>query len=207
MLACVLASLGLLATGCATAEPIESVSIEPAGYNHAFDEAVSVARANGLVASVRDRRLGVIEAGPDIAPSLLEPWRPTESLGRRVEQTIAFERRRARFEFSPAGEPSAAPADDPKGPDVLGIEQPGVDRTDHPGPLRLKVRVYVERAHVPGVRAGTWARGRMPTTQVIDPETGEPLPGAFWTPVARDEAFEQRLLGQLAGRLETPPDA
>ncbi|MCP3905807.1 MAG: hypothetical protein GY715_19445, partial [Planctomycetes bacterium] len=166
-------------------------------------------------ASVRDRRRGVIEAGPDIAPSLLEPWRPTESLGRRVEQTIAFERRRARFEFAPIEAEAEAEGEiegDLEGPDVLGIEHPGVDRTRHGGPLRLRVRVYVEQAHVPGVRAGTWARGRLPRAKVIDPETGEPLP-SFWTPVSRDRAFEQRLLGQIAVRYRdlaqddtTPPD-
>jgi len=206
MLACVLAILALLVGGCATAEPIHAISIESDSYHDAFDEAVSVARDNGLAASVRDRRRGVIEAGPDIAPSLLEPWRPTESMGRRVEQTIAFERRRARFEFAPIAEAVPEADDGLQGPDVLGIEQPGVDRTVHRGPLRLKVRVYVEQSHVPGVRAGTWARGRLPASQVIDPETGQPLP-QFWTPVSRDKAFEQRLLGQIATRLETPPDA
>jgi hypothetical protein len=148
-----------------------------------------------------------IDAGSYPDASILEPWRDDNAtLGQSLENTIAFQRRRARFEFAPAGaapptaDPTADPTaeDDPQtGPDLLGIETRDLDLTAYDGDLELRVLVIVERAHTMGVRRSTWSR-RSTTRAMIDaPASDGDIPAKFWTPVSRDEAFERRLLAAV----------
>ena len=65
---------------------------------------VSAPDAQLNVATIRvkapfDMDEGVIETQPDIATSILEPWgNDNATLGQATENTLAFQRRRARFE-------------------------------------------------------------------------------------------------------------
>lgn len=225
-----LTTLAMLAAGCATAPPgPDAVRVEPGAYGAAFEAAVAVANANRLPPVIRDRRSGVIEAGPAVAASLLEPWHdPGATFQERLERTIQHYRRRARFEFVPAG---AAPTGDPDtltGADVLGLE-PATDRTSWPGPLELRVRVFLEQSHRPGLRPDTWSRQLTTYTEIVtDGSNSEERlrqwdeVGAFarhdedledrrrrqslvraadWTPVVRDVTFERRLLAEVEARL------
>jgi hypothetical protein len=198
-----IASLG----GCAKGPGPDLLRIDAGSYPEAFDAAMEASRINGLPLALRDRRSGVIETEPAFAASILEPWRDDNAtLGQSLENTIAFQRRRARFEFAPAGA-----ADDPQtGPDLLGIETRDLDLTAYDGDLELRVLVIVERAHTMGVRLviverahtmgvrrSTWSR-RSTTRAMIDaPASDGDIPAKFWTPVSRDEAFERRLLAAV----------
>ncbi|MHC4710819.1 MAG: hypothetical protein ACYTA3_10510 [Planctomycetota bacterium] len=196
-----IASLG----GCAKGPGPDLLRIDAGSYPEAFDAAMEASRINGLPLALRDRRSGVIETEPAFAASILEPWRDDNAtLGQSLENTIAFQRRRARFEFAPAGaapptmDPITDPTtDSPAGPDLLGIETRDLDLTAYDGDLELRVLVIVERAHTMGVRRSTWSR-RSTTRAMIDaPASDGDIPAKFWTPVSRDEAFERRLLAAV----------
>ena len=188
--------------GCSAPPGPEVLHIEPGAYGAAFEAAVGVAARNGIPATVRDRRTGIIETEPDTTPSLIEPWRiDGSSLGDRLDRTIALERRRARFEFLPPGA-ARDPTDDPtalRGPDVLAATPDtlaATDRTEWEGPLELRVLVFLEQAQSPGQRPNTWSYALVTQTKIILPD-GNQLPQRFWTPVARDRDFERRLLEQV----------
>jgi len=190
-----IASLG----GCAKPPGPDRLRIAAGSYHEAFDAAMEASRINGLPPALRDRRGGVIETEPAFATSILEPWRDDNAtLGQSLENTIAFQRRRARFEFAPAGAapPTADPAA-PPGPDLLGIETRDLDLTAYDGDLELRVLVMVDRSHAMGIRRSTWSR-RSTTQAMIDaPASDGDIPPRFWTPVSRDEAFERRLLAAV----------
>lgn len=217
--------MALAAGGCSAPEPLVVLAVEPEGYQPAFDAAIEAARERGMPPLVRDRRAGVIETNAQIAGSVLEPWRwDNASLGQTIENTVAFARRRCRFEFVEENGVSAPSA----GSDGSRIpEGPLVDLTKTSRPLVLQVSVFVERAYSPGIRRGTWTRSQTTRNDFLGEvdrpwrrSRGEdaaisapeddlmPGPGRgraqaiFWTPVYRDTAYEQRLLEDVRRKLE-----
>ncbi len=196
--------LALLA-GCARHTGPDVLRLESAAYDRAFDAAVEAARKLGMPPSMRDRRAGVIETEPRIAGSLIEPWRvDNASLGQATDNTIASNRRVARFEFSVPGPVAAVPP--AAEPDPLAAREPPLDLTTYVGELELRVRVFIERAYVPGTRRNTWSREMSSRATIVSPATGAPDADTepFWTPVTRDLDYEHRLLAAVA---ETAPGA
>jgi hypothetical protein len=200
-LAGVLACVAMV--GCAGSPGLgpEVLLVESARYEAAFDAAVAAARDQGLPAVLRDRRSGVIETDARIAGSLIEPWRTdNESLAQARENTLAFQRRRARFEFSPAG------FQPPESDAASGSARAEHDLTRIEGQLELRVWVFVERAHNPGVRRSTWTRKATTETALVVPEGERGIPaGMQWTPITRDPAYERRLLAAVEEALAAPP--
>lgn len=172
--------------------------IEPGRYAEAFEAAAEAGRRAGMPPDVRDVRLGRIETAADFAASLLEPWADP---GADFESTVSFQRRRAVFEFAPVDAPAP---EAPATPDLLGAGEPPPDLTRHEGPLALRVRVFLERASAPGLRRSTWSR-RLTTRAVIVRGEEERLPAAFWTPIGRDRACEERLRAEITDVLGPPP--
>lgn len=163
-------------------------------YGDAFDGAVEAARRLGLPPAVRDRGAGLIETEPKIAGSLLEPWLwGEETVPQAVENTLLFQRRRARIEFTPLGGPASRPLSESgelPGPAIAGaIGAAPVDLERLGEPLELRVRVDVERAFVPGVKRNSWSR-------VLTSRYQDPLRPSVetWTPVGRDAVAEARIL-------------
>ena len=195
--------------GCATTQGPDFLSIDSESYSDAFDAAVEAATVAGLSPIVRDRRSGLIETEPRIAGSVLEPWRTDNaSFAQAIENTITFQRRRARFEFTPVVFQPEQPADAPlTGPDLFATQDVEVDLSEHTGPLELRVWVYVERAYTPGLRRSTWTRAKTTRTRIVPVEDTESIPGQYWTPVHRDEAFERRLLAAVQSALAPQPEA
>ena len=191
----------LVAGGCNSAQPGPDVlAISPAAYGEAFDAALDVARKHGMAPAVRDRRRGVIETDPAVAGSLLEPWKPNATFDSAVENTIEYQRRRARFEFTPAGEADDDSEAPPRmdGPDLLSLEQTHGDLLAHAGDMELRVWVYVERNYEPGLRRSTWSRGQTTRAVIVPPDPDDPpYPREYWVPVSRDSAYERRLLEQV----------
>jgi hypothetical protein len=188
----------LIPGGCAKSPGPDLLRLDAGTYHEAFDAAMEASRTHGLPPALRDRRRGVIETQPALATSVLEPWHDDNAtLGQSLENTIAFQRRRARFEFAPTGTaPPAATGDTAAVPDLLGVETRDLDLSAYHGELELRVQVIVERAHTMGVRRSTWSR-RSTTRATIDSPAREGVPASFWTPVSRDEAFERRLLAAV----------
>ena len=189
--------------GCATSQGPDVLSIDSDSYSDAFDAAVEAVRVAGLPPTVRDRRSGLIETEPRFAGSVIEPWRnDNASFTQSIENTITFQRRRARFEFAPVLFQPDQPADAPlTGPDLLGTQDAEVDLSRYIGALELRVWVYVERSYTPGLRRSTWTRAKTTRTRIVPAEDTEAPPAQFWTPVHRDEAFERRLLAAVQSAL------
>ncbi len=185
--------------GCGAAPGPRSLTIQAGDYAKAFDAAVEAAREAGLPAVYRDRRSGLVETAALPGGSILEPWTTDNpTLGAALESTIAYQRRRARFEFRPEGAPGAAPP--PPAPDLLAVGPPPADLTQQGGPLVLEVRVVLERAYSAGIRRDTWSRALTTRARII--HAGERDDPDFWTPVARDGDFERRLLARVREKLE-----
>lgn len=212
MMTLFLASLAL--SGCAASDGPSELLVPASRYAAAFDAAVEAARREGLHAIILDRRAGIIETDTRHAATLLEPWRQDNAgLRQAVENTIAQQAVRVRFEFVPADEPPA-PLDVESrlaGRDVSGTTASITDLTARSGDLRLIATVAVERTHRTGVRRSTWSRRHTTQTRIFEREDefGEPspLPATVQAVIARDEAFERRLLGSIEAMLATPREA
>jgi hypothetical protein len=201
-----------MVSGCATSQGPAFLTIQAEAYADAFDAAVEAATVVGLTPTVRDRRSGVIETEPRIAGSMLEPWRnDNASFAQAIENTITFQRHRARFEFTPVGFRPREAAEVPlTGPDLFALHDAEVDLSRLTGPLELRVWVYVERAYSPGMRRSTWTRAKTTRSRIVPTHDDEALPRRYWTPVRRDKAYERRLLAAveraLGGRSEPSSD-
>ncbi len=185
---------------CATSQGPAYLTIDSALYEQAFDAAIAASRANDMPPAMRDRRAGLIDTQPTLAGSILEPWRGgNASLDQAAQNTVVFQRRRARFEFTPRSFRTPNVAGEP---DLLGLSGPPLDLTTFEGPVELRVSVVVERAYSPGQRRDTWSRRNTTRAVVTRPANNPGVPTTdFWTPVTRDTAFERRLLAQVADLL------
>ncbi len=186
--------------GCASNSGPEVVMVDGSRYAEAFDAAVEAARREGMPATLRDRRSGVIETDARPSGSIFEPWKADAASSTQAwEQTLHFERRRVRFEFAPADQPPVALTPDQPltGADPSGAADAPIDLTTHAGPLRLVAIVTIERHYRTGDRRSTWSR-RISSQFTYGPGDADATrPNAFWTPVARDEAYERRILATV----------
>ncbi|MEY3141876.1 MAG: hypothetical protein RLY21_369 [Planctomycetota bacterium] len=194
--------------GCASSPSGPTyLSVPHAQYDRVFDAACAAARDEGFVPEVTDRNAGAIESAPKFAGSAIEPWTwGTMTADDVVEGTFGFERRRARFEFVPAGfRPTAPEGTAPlAGPILPGSERgKGADLTRAEGELEVRVSVSVERQFRPGYQGGAYTRAlgsySRDVTMKDDPAT--PRDRSTWTAVARDERMERALIDRLAKRL------
>ena len=211
-IACIGLLLGSLA-GCATPAP-PVLAFDRADYERVFEAAMESAREDGLEPVVADRDLGVIETSPRTAGSVVEPWRTDNSgVEEMLAHTVNLERRRARFEFVPEG--FAAPVPDPQSPS-LGPAIPGSDRAEQRfdlvkagGRIELRAWVFVDRAFLPNQSFGRWTLGetRYSTdpTQVRKPDDPGTAIDTQWTPIGRDEPYEQRLMQRIHELLAKAP--
>jgi hypothetical protein len=199
--------------GCAGSNGPEVVMLPSTRYSEAFDSAVEAVRKQGMPASLRDRRQGVILTEPRYAGSLLEPWRTDNAnFAQANENTLNFQRRRTRFEFAPVGyqPPVTAAEEGLTGPDVVAGNLPITDLTSFDGELELRVWVYVERAFEPGVKRDPWSRSLTTKYRTVDSDgKTQKSEGLIWTPVNRDRAYERRLLlaVQESMGLSEPPES
>ncbi len=194
--------------GCATSSGLkqeQAVVISSSEYQNAFSAATEVLRAEGFTPALRDPRQGVIETEPRIAGSLFEPWyNHRTSFSQTVENTLALQREWIRVEFAPVDE-KAGESEGNGEPDLLAVHRTIRDLTRTTGDLQLRVFVFLDRAHQPGLRRSPWTRTKT-TRMLIYPHTEEgeatrPLPALTWTPLSRDPAAEGRLRELLGRRM------
>ena len=197
--------------GCAS-EPVgpSFMEVDRARYDVAFDAACAVAREEGLVPEITDRRAGSIETQALTAGSLLEPWAWTDLTATEVvEGTFGFERRRARFEFVASGfRPQPPEGTTPlAGPVLPGSERgSGANVPAIEGPLELRVSVSVERQFRPGYQGPAYTRGlgSFSTDVTVKDDGRAPRDRSTWTPISRDERLERMLITRIAERLAPP---
>jgi len=179
------------------------VLLDSRDYAEVFDAAVAAANADGMTPVLLDRRGGVITTNPAVAGSFLEPWKPRPSTARQgLENTLAQQRRTARFEFVPVLNEVVVHddgTDELVGPDYLSST--GLDLTTYEGPMELRVWVYVDRKYTQGIRRNTWSLRQESRTKVLPTEEPwEQVAGSFWTPISRDVARERDLLASVEMR-------
>ena len=154
--------------GCAS-DPAETaggatsyIVVPQSRYAEAFDAACAAAREERLMPEVADRQSGTISTTPRPAGSVAEPWTWHElTASELVEGTLAFERRRAHFEFvptgfRPAGVDAAAPLPGPSLPGAPRGESTTLSTNG--GELELRVSVAVERQFRPGQQGSPYTR-------------------------------------------------
>jgi hypothetical protein len=212
------ATFAVLTGGCASPATGPSyLSVPRAQYEQAFLAACEVARSEGLVPEIADRQTGTISTEPRPAGSALEPWTWRElTASDVVAGTFGYERRRASFEFVPAGFkplPGAGSADSSAplaGPVLPGSERrvgTGLGADGSPsatGDLELRVSVSVERQFRPGYQGTAYTRALGSFCRDVTVEEEDPAPArdrSIWTPVARDERLERALIARIAERL------
>lgn len=188
------------------------LSLERPEYAAAFDAAVALAAEVGMPAEVEDRDGGVIESRPRVSGSLIEPWKwPNGSVGDATAATISYQRRRARFEFFPAG---FRPTSLDESAALLGRRTPGstgpntaggVDLATYEGPIEVRVSVYVERAFTPGLQRSSWTLSETSVStnplRPRPPRTTTSYDVSVWTPIERDPTMERHLLSMLDERM------
>ena len=147
------------------------IVLDSQNYSAVFDAAVAAAEADGMKPVLLDRRGGIIATEPAVAGSFLQPWKPHPSAARQgLRNTLAMQRRTARFEFVPAVLKIVISENDGErtGPDLLSST--GVDLSIYDGPMELRVWVYVDRKYTQGIRHGTWSLRQETRTTVLPAE-------------------------------------
>jgi len=198
MMRAVFLTLIAMMASCKANTGPDVVMLHSSQYATFFDAAVSAATADGMKPVLLDRRSGVISTDPAIAASFLEPWKPQASTPRQgLENTLALQRRIARFEFTPITTTQAVVQKDTLlGPNLLSGF--GEDLTQFSGQLELRVWVYVDRKYTQGIRRGTWSlRNESVTTVMPTNQTWSQVPGSFWVPINRDIVKERLLLATI----------
>ena len=226
----VIASIGLASCASDPGGPA-LLSVPGDRYAQAFEAACEAARAEGLVPEVVDRRAGTIETAPRFGGSLVEPWTWGEGTADDIlGGTFGFERRRARFEFVPAGfRPSGLESGLQSTTPLVGPVLPGSERgvgsdieayaagaqdgaqdgsaersVDAKGALEVRVAVSVERRFRPGYQGSAYTRalGSFWRDTTAPDDGSLPRDRSLWTPVARDERLERALLERMRVALE-----
>ena len=203
-----ISSISAVIAGCAS-EPKGPtfVAVERSRYEATFDAVCAVAREEGLVPEVLDRRAGGIDTAPKHAGSLIEPWAWKDlTASEVVEGTFGFERRRAHFEFVEVGfRPSAPEGTAPlAGPVRPGSERgQGTDIASSEAGLELRVSVSVERQFRPGYQGPAYTRslGSFSKDVTTPDDPLAPRDRSNWTAIARDERLERLLLARVAQKL------
>lgn len=182
------------------------LSIAAASYPEAFRAAHATLSDAGFRPELEDRDGGLIESRPLPGGSLLEPWAWADGdPWNGLADTVAWQRRVARFEFVPL-EFRTADAGEVDRPDLPGMTAPR-DLARHDGPIEVRVWVFVERAFKPDLRRSDWTF-QLTTTASNPKRTGSSETGgdpSRWTPIGRDPALEVRLRDRLGERLASAP--
>ncbi len=200
----IVATLIAFLAGCASSQGPDELRIAGDEYAAAYDAAITAARQEGFVALVLDRRAGVIETDVRTASTVLEPWDDQNSSASQAwESTLQFQRRRIRFDFAPADapEPTFPPDGALTGAEPITEAGSGIDLTAHDGEIVVRAVVVVERHYAPGERRSMWSRKYVTQTRFGGDEQESPT--SIWRPVARDVAFERRLLAAVEARLSS----
>jgi hypothetical protein len=179
------------------------IVLDSQSYTAAFDAAVNAANTDGMTPMLLDRRGGIITTNPVVAGSFLEPWKPKPSSARQgLENTLAQQRRTARFEFVPVLSTIVkdTQTDELVGPNFLSSA--GLDLTTYQGQMELRVWVYVDRKYTQGILRSTWSLRQESRTIILPAE--EPwnqVANSFWAPISRDVARERELLAAIEAHI------
>lgn len=205
----VLAMLALAAlAGCTTWQGPTEIAIPPGDYERSMQTAVETLRTLGYRCTVIDREAGVVETDPRRAGSLVEPWRTDNaSLSDAAANTVSPRRRQVRLSWEPAG--TQGPLAEPTtltGPTLPGTTAPAPRANLGTSTLVLRAIVSLDQQYTPGDRISPYSASLSSSYSEVRSGTEGPVDRGSWTPVGRDEATEQRILGLIERALGASGD-
>ncbi len=170
----------ILMVGCAKPQPVDNpFLIDQREYDRLYAATIRTLRDYGFQIDRQDYRFGTITTEPLTAPSLFEPWDPTDStLKQTLDATLDHQRRIVTVRLQPeAGSEDA----DAYALDVdVTLERRNVATRRLNGTARDNVFVDLDDAPAELARRG--------------------IPRAYWQPIGRDAELEQRLLRDIVQR-------
>jgi len=205
----VLAVLALAAlTGCTTWQGPTEITVPAGEYDRSVQTAVDTLNRLGYRCTVIDREAGVVDTDPLRAGSLVEPWRTDNaSLSDAAANTVSPRRRQVRLSWTPVGaeQPLVEPAT-LGGPELPGSTAPSPSTDLATAPVILRAIVSLEQQYTPGDRISPYSASL--SSRYTEPRSGTegPVDRGTWTPVGRDEATEQRILGLIQQALGASGD-
>jgi hypothetical protein len=180
-----------LLAGCTAPPSGQPVAFDAPRYTPIYESALTTLRDMGFAIDRQDHRFGVISTLPLGAPTVVEPWRRTNTtFGQAMESTLNDQRRIVRVYLERAGETTA------------GASVPGDDGADDSvaGAYQLRIEVQIQRRQMPAQRlSGSTTIGRMRNQlrEVPAPLREKDVPITYWMPVGRDGPLEDRLIQQI----------
>jgi hypothetical protein len=204
-----LAMLALAAlAGCTTWQGPTEITVPAGEYDRSVQTAVETLNRLGYRCTVIDREAGVVDTDPLRAGSLVEPWRTDNaSLSDAASNTVSPRRRQVRLSWTPVGaeRPLAEPAT-LGGPELPGSKAPSPSTDLATATLILRAIVSLEQQYTPGDRISPYSASLSSGFTEPRAATDGPADRGTWTPVGRDEATEQRILGLIGRALDPSGD-
>ncbi|MBM4111546.1 MAG: hypothetical protein FJ254_09370 [Phycisphaerae bacterium] len=186
-------------TGCTTWQGPTEIAVPAGEYDRSVQTAVETLNRLGYQCAVIDREAGLVDTDPLRAGSLVEPWRTDNaSLSDGAANTVSPRRRQVRLTWTPVGaEQALVEPTTLVGPVVPGAAAPRSSAAFGTGPLILRAIVSLEQQYTPGDRMSSYSANL--SSQFTEPRSATvgPVDRGTWTPVGRDEATEQRILGLI----------
>ncbi len=195
-------------TGCTTWQGPTEIAVPVGEYDRSVQTAIDTLNRLGYRCTMIDREAGVVDTDPLRAGSLVEPWRTDNaSLSDATANTVSPRRRQVRLSWTPVGveqplvEPSTL-----GGPELPGSKAPSPKPDLATAPLILRAIVSLEQQYTPGDRMSSYSASLSSSFSEPRTATTGPVDRGTWTPVGRDEATEQRILGLIERALTPPAD-
>ncbi len=189
----------LLASGCSRWTGPTEVSVAPGEYDQSMQSAIGTLQRMGFRCAVIDRDAGVVESESVRSSTLVEPWRTDNATwGDVTANTVSQRRRQIRLNWVPVGDaPKPVSSATLPGPTLPGQTAPTAPVDLSRCALRLTAVVAVEQQYTPGDRLNTYSSSLSSTYQEPRPAREGTVDRGTWTPVGRDEAYEQRVLAKI----------
>lgn len=202
-----LVAVALTAGACSRASSVVNanpVEIDASEYARMFRAADRVLRDEGFAIVRQDYRMGVVSTQALHAPTVLEPWRTSNTTpDQAMNATFNSQRRLARIQFEPASgtDPRQLAADPAAATRPAASSDPAVPAGA--GTYLLRVEVQLEQGQFPTRRlSGSTEGGRIYNRFAATPAdmAQRGITGPHWRAMGRDEALEQRLIAQILRR-------
>jgi hypothetical protein len=150
-------------------------------YDATFDAAVEILRGYGFSIDRQDYRFGLVTTRPLVSPTILEPWRTTNtSPGQMAQGTLNTQRRIVRVALKPA--PGSTPAT-PKYQLTVQV---------------TLIKLQQPLKHLNGSTSGFSIVSHYSSVPAEWKEDG--IPRAYWIPDGADPLLAQRVIDDIAKR-------
>ncbi|MCX5662860.1 MAG: hypothetical protein NTW19_24520 [Planctomycetota bacterium] len=202
-----LAALVLLG-GCSRAvkSPVANpFEIDPREFDRVFTASVLELRAQGFAVDRQDYRFGRVTTKPLPSPTIIEPWRDTNTTVYQAETaTLNSQRRLVTVRIDPASAATQPESDSlPVSAAAPAASNAPTTMPARAGTYQLGVEVHIEQLQIPTRRLAGSTRGPAMINEMPEVPTELAARGIkpiYWQAVGRDPYLEQRLLTAIIRR-------